>query len=146
MLIRSATFADLSAVIALERSAPNAAHWSKQQYEIALGRPERVFSVAEEDSLLSGLIVARVIAQEWEIENIVVAAAQHRRGVGTALLADIVRRAHEQKADSIFLEVRESNVAARSFYEKNGFVQAGQRRHYYQNPQEDALLYRRAVR
>ena len=145
MLIRSAIFADLSAVIALERAAPNAAHWSQQQYEIALGSPERVFSLAEEDSRISGLIVARVIAREWEIENIVVAGAKHRRGIGTALLAETVRYAREQKAESIFLEVRESNVAARSLYQKNGFVLTGRRPHYYQSPKEDALLYRRAV-
>jgi ribosomal-protein-alanine N-acetyltransferase len=42
----------------------------------------------------------------------------------------------------VFLEVRESNAAARCFYEKAGFVQTGRRKSYYTDPAEDAVLYR----
>jgi len=50
--------------------------------------------------------------------------------------------ARAKGAQSIFLEVRESNQAARSLYEKWAFVESGRRIRYYQNPQEDAIAYR----
>ena len=47
----------------------------------------------------------------------------------------------------MFLEVRESNAAARTLYEKAGFEQTGRRHSYYTSPLEDAILYRlRALR
>jgi len=45
-------------------------------------------------------------------------------------------------AESIFLEVRESNLAARSFYQDSAFVESGRRKGYYSDPQEDAVVYR----
>jgi len=41
----------------------------------------------------------------------------------------------------MFLEVRDSKFAARTLYERSGFVIAGRRSSYYGAPQEDALLY-----
>ena len=50
---------------------------------------------------------------------------------------------HERRgAKAVFLEVRESNYAARALYEKWAFVESGRRRRYYQDPNEDAILYR----
>ena len=40
----------------------------------------------------------------------------------------------------VFLEVRPSNLAARSLYEKIGFTMLGLRRGYYRNPSEDAIV------
>jgi ribosomal-protein-alanine N-acetyltransferase len=54
----------------------------------------------------------------------------------------LLSAARETNSDSVFLEVRESNVAARSLYEKAGFEQEGRRKSYYTNPMEDAVLYR----
>jgi ribosomal-protein-alanine N-acetyltransferase len=51
--------------------------------------------------------------------------------------------AEAQGAESVFLEVRESNRAARFLYEKWSFVESGRRKQYYQGPQEDAIVYRR---
>jgi len=64
-------------MMALERHAATAAHWSREQYEVALsgGGPSRVVLVVEEDTGLQGFIVGRNLGAEWEIENIVVAEA-----------------------------------------------------------------------
>jgi ribosomal-protein-alanine N-acetyltransferase len=48
-------------------------------------------------------------------------------------------------ATRIFLEVRESNLGARRFYEQRGFAVTGRRLRYYRQPDEDALLMARAV-
>ena len=84
--------------------------------------------------------------REWEIENIVIAAHARRRGLGTKLLDEFLDSACGEGAATIFLEVRESNCAARSFYEKFRFVEDGRRRCYYREPEEDAILYRLNLR
>jgi len=50
-------------------------------------------------------------------------------------------QARQTKTDAIFLEVRASNTAARRLYENLGFKEAGCRKGYYTNPNEDAVLY-----
>jgi [ribosomal protein S18]-alanine N-acetyltransferase len=131
-------------MMALERHAAMAAHWSREQYEIAFsgGGPSRVVLVVEEDAGLQGFIAGRNLGAEWEIENIVVAEADRRRGLGTRLLGEFLDLARGLGAEAVFLEVRESNVAARMLYEKWAFVESAQRKHYYREPDEDAIIYR----
>ncbi|MGI9103575.1 MAG: ribosomal protein S18-alanine N-acetyltransferase [Terriglobales bacterium] len=145
MLIRPATAADIPAMRAIEAQAAAAAHWTGEQYE-ALLRPEprRVVLVLEEGGI-QGFVVARPIGAEWELENIAVAEAARRRGLGGALLASLAEVVRKQAGGSIYLEVRESNAAARALYQKWGFIETGRRRDYYREPAEDAVVYRLAV-
>jgi ribosomal-protein-alanine N-acetyltransferase len=87
-------------------------------------------------------MVAVQVDSEWELENIVVAAAVRRRGVGTRLLAELTEHARVRNGSAIFLEVRESNQSARALYRKAGFKETGLRRSYCANPPEDAILCR----
>jgi len=91
---------------------------------------------------ISGFLVARHLAPEWELENIVVAPSARRIGLGSRLLNALLANARETDSEAVFLEVRESNAAARSLYEKAGFEPTGRRKAYYTNPAEDAVLYR----
>jgi len=52
-------------------------------------------------------------------------------------------QARQTNSDAVFLEVRESNTAARRLYQKLGFEETGRRKSYYSNPVEDAVLYTR---
>lgn len=160
-MIRAVTLADIPAIIRLERECATAAHWTEQQYRQALDREgsARLLLVAEASRLPSsrsevksvaptdmlGFLIARHLAPEWELENIVVAPAARRRGLGRGLLNALLSAARETNSDSVFLEVRESNAAARTLYEKAGFGQTGCRKSYYSNPREDAILYRFTV-
>jgi ribosomal-protein-alanine N-acetyltransferase len=83
-----------------------------------------------------------MLGDEWEIENIAVAQSSQRRGLGSALLQRLLEEARTEKAQSILLEVRESNLVARTFYEKFFFSEYGRRAGYYHNPSESAILYR----
>ena len=144
VLIRPATVADLPAMMALEKRAATAAHWSPEQYE-ALFRasdPGRVALILWEESDLLGFVIARVVGEEWEIENIAVGGPARRRGLGTRLLGELLDLARAKDAAAVFLEVRESNLAARALYEKWAFVETGRRKRYYREPEEDAVLYR----
>jgi ribosomal-protein-alanine N-acetyltransferase len=142
--IRAATVADLPAMMQLEKRAATAAHWSAEQYE-ALFRasaPGRAALIMREESGLQGFVIARVVGEEWEIENIAVAGPSRRRGLGTRLLGELLDSARAKGAAAVFLEVRESNQAARALYEKWAFRESGRRPRYYKDPAEDAILYR----
>jgi ribosomal-protein-alanine N-acetyltransferase len=155
--IRLATSADIPSIIGLERESATAAHWTEAQYRQTLGSDgqTRLLLVAHDSPSTSsleissgasinilGFLVARHLALEWELENIVVAPAARRNGLGRRLLNALLSAAREANSDSVFLEVRESNASARILYEKAGFEQAGRRKSYYSNPPEDAILYR----
>ena len=94
---------------------------------------------------LIAFLIASHLAAEWELENVVVKSTFRRKGAGTALLNELLIRARAAKSESVFLEVRESNQAARALYLKSGFEQKGRRQGYYSNPPEDAILYRRSL-
>lgn len=89
---------------------------------------------------LAGYAVLRVIAPEAEIENICVAPACRRSGVGETLMAEMLRLAAERDAERIFLEVRAHNESAKALYLKKGFVESYRRKNYYQGPTEDAII------
>ncbi len=98
--------------------------------------------VIEENAEVAGFLVAKRIHAEWEIENIAVSGSARRRGLGTRLVGELIDLAKSRGGQAIFLEVRESNLAARMLYEKWAFEVAGRRKSYYDNPVEDALVLR----
>ena len=93
-------------------------------------------------SQLVGFLVAHKMDDEYELENVVVSPEARQRGIGRLLVTQLLVHSRETHALSIFLEVRESNQAARALYEKFEFRTAGLRKNYYSNPQENAVLYR----
>jgi ribosomal-protein-alanine acetyltransferase len=94
---------------------------------------------------LVGFLVARHVSEEWELENLVVASAFRGRGFGSQLLRALLARVREAESRGLFLEVRESNAAARKLYQNAGFRETGRRRRYYADPAEDAVLYSKCV-
>jgi len=148
----------------LERRCPAAAHWSQQQYDDLfrknkIGGHRLVLVVNEnpQDSTrasvcqprppsgltpILGFLIANQAGPEWELENLVVAPALRRKGLATGLFTALLAHAREAAGEQIFLEVRESNLAARNLYVRLGFEENGRRRLYYANPSEDAVLYR----
>jgi ribosomal-protein-alanine N-acetyltransferase len=163
--IRPATPADIPRMMDLERACATAAHWTESQYQqvfqLGKGDPLRLFLVADglfnelsnadapanttAGIVVLGFLVARLVAPEWELENIVVAPTARRIGLGKQLLDALLATARETNSDAVFLEVRESNTAARDLYEKAGFKVTGRRKSYYTDPREDAVLYRRIL-
>jgi len=143
MAIRRATAADIPDLMELENDSATAAHWSMKQYETAFSGepPPRVILIIQEDAGVQGFIAGRTLGEEWEIENIAVAGLERRRGFGTRLVEEFLDLARGRGADTVFLEVRESNLAARRLYAKWNFVERGRRRLYYHDPEEDAIVY-----
>jgi len=144
-LVRHANPSDLPAIKALEQKSATSAHWNPEQYEhlVSASAPRSVFVIEHASNrIVLGFLVTRLIGREWEIENVVIGEQSQRRGLGTQLLAEFLKQARHRKAAAIFLEVRDSNLAARALYEKLNFKAIGRRNSYYRNPEEDAVLYR----
>ena len=150
-LVRTATVQDIAAIIVLERGSPTAAHWTEQQYENLVAgdpsSPARLVLVAsrEGDGAILGFLVARHVAREWELENIIVGGENRGSGVGTSLVRELFSCAQTSDGNAVFLEVRESNTAARAFYAKLGFAECGTRKGYYTAPSENAILYSKTL-
>jgi [ribosomal protein S18]-alanine N-acetyltransferase len=143
--VRPAIQPDLPRLMEIAKHSATAAQWSQGEYA-KLFAPDaghnRTALVVEDGAEVAGFMVARQLGQEWEIENIAVSGQARRRGLGTRLLGEFLDLARERGAKEIFLEVRESNLAARALYEKWAFIETGRRKAYYENPVEDALVFK----
>jgi ribosomal-protein-alanine N-acetyltransferase len=137
--IRRATPADAASLAPLERrcfSDP----WSEASFEELLHLSYVVALVAEEGERIEAYLIARIVAGEAEILNLAVAPEMRRSGLGGRLLERGLDRLRKKGAERVWLEVRESNAAARELYHRRGFVDAGRRPKYYRAPIEDALV------
>lgn len=143
--IRPARLADVGAVAALER-ATFSDPWSESAFRDAFDNGV-TFLVAEgitEPARVTGYILARHVADEGEILSLGVVAEGRRRGVGRALVATLMKSLTVLGVRGVYLEVRESNDAARALYAGFGFREVGRRTRYYRRPVEDAIVLRAA--
>ena len=139
--IRPAVAQDLDAIHSIEMSS-FAVPWKRDGFrELILGGTATVV-VAESDNGIAGFAVSYVAADEAEIANVAVAKTARRAGTGRALVDHVIADAQRRGAAMVFLEVRESNVAARALYAARGFVELARRAAYYENPREDAVVMR----
>jgi ribosomal-protein-alanine N-acetyltransferase len=143
MRLRPGTPEDIPSMIVLERQSPSAAHWSVDSYRQVFdqGIAVRIVLVVDDEGSIRGFLIARTAGEECELENIIVASSSQRCGLGSKLIQELIAIARSQRTPGIFLEVRDSNVAARSLYEKCGFTISGRRKSYFTDPAEDAVLY-----
>jgi len=137
-VIRRAHVAHAAVLAAVHHAAfPLPEAWSASAMAGQLAMPG-VFGLMDE---AGGLVLARVAGDEAEILTLGVVAGQRRRGVARALL----NAAHEQAAAAgahvMFLEVSETNLAARELYAQFGYSYVGRRPKYYSDG-ADALILR----
>lgn len=130
---------DIPEVLHLEREAFGQMAWHAGDFEAAIAS-KCDFPLVIRTTGLAGYAVLRIIAPEAEVENICVAPACRRSGVGEALMEAMLRLAAERDAERIFLEVRAHNEPAKALYRKRGFVESYRRKNYYQGPTEDAII------
>ena len=153
IMIRRAREADIPEIAVIERDS-FADPWSAGSFVDSLKHTGMWFLVAERprdrsateehaDHGLLGYVVALVMADEAEIANLAVVPTGRRCGIGGLLLDRIIDDTGRAGVRSLYLDVRESNSAARALYESRSFLRVGCRREYYRNPVEDALLLKR---
>jgi ribosomal-protein-alanine N-acetyltransferase len=115
--------------------------WSRKIFEDCLTKPYFSYSLDLDDQPLGYYIAMRVL-DEVTLMDIVISAAHQGKGLGKSLLQHLIDQCNEQNIQQIWLEVRESNVAAINLYDKAGFILVEQRVDYYPcaKGKEDALI------
>ena len=130
-VIRPGHPGDLAEVAAIQASSPEAAHWDAADYL------QYDFRVCLHNGRVAAFLVARRVApDESELLNLVVAPEFRRKGLARALLQELL----SALPASLYLEVRESNQAARTLYKSMGFQEVNIRPEYYQAPPEAAIV------
>ena len=127
-----------------EKYIPNG--WSEKGFSDWLENKNNVIFKAVEDGKIIGFVNGSWVIDEAELLNIAVVEKSRRKGVAAMLLEALERFLREKNAEKIFLEVREQNLAAISFYEKNGFEKNGLRKNYYSNPRDNGVLMMKKIK
>ena len=156
------TLQDVPAVAEIEKACFSLP-WSEQSLADSVQREDTLFLVCEEDggqeskrdtmipeyrnerdnatmNDIVGYIGMYLSFDEGDITNVAVAPAFRKKGYGEALVTAAKDAAKAAGAESIFLEVRQSNEPARSLYKKLGFEELGIRKKFYEHPVEDAII------
>ena len=140
VMIRKMTLDDIEHVIAIDRvsfSLP----WPERSFRFELtDNPASRCWVAEVDGKIVGMIVVWLIVDEVHVATIATHPDFRRQGIAKNLLSHALQHLSTEGAQSSFLEVRASNLAAQELYRKFGFEESGVRRRYYRDNDEDALL------
>lgn len=128
---------DRAAVLALE-SASFSTPWPPASFDGLLESPvTQVYVARVPEAGIVAFCACWVIDDEVHINTLAVDERFRRRGIALALMREVLARTNARRAT---LEVRRSNAAALALYAKLGFAVTAERRRYYRNPEEDALI------
>ena len=114
--------------------------WSQEQIKESFqNKNNLVIGVFNQDELIGYCFI--LIAQtEAEILNIAIDINFQRKGLGEKLLKECIERLKSQKVKNLFLEVRQSNHAAKNLYSKMSFETIGIRKNYYSDNEDASMM------
>lgn len=130
---------DLEEVMELEK-ASFTSPWTRGMYLHELEKMEGCYLTARSHGMLVGYGGVLLILDEAHVMTLTVRGGLRRRGLGARLLLELIRISEEMGARFFTLEVRRSNRAAIELYSKFGFQIMGERKHYYLDNLENALI------
>ena len=139
IVIRKMEEQDLAEVAKLEEenfSMP----WSVDSFRELVSHPDALYLVAIDRDSVCGTCGVRNISGEGEVTNVVIREEYRGSGLGQKILTELLRQGAEMGIEAFTLEVRKSNATAIHVYEKLGFVSEGIRPHFYEKPDEDAVI------
>lgn len=133
----------IDAVVQIEKCAfPSP--WTKTMFFSEIGQDDTdcyVLLVGNGERFrVAAYVTAWTVLGDCTINKIACHKEFRRLGFGEKILRHLVTRVFAKGAKCIFIEVRESNDTALSFYLKQGFKKTGLRRGYYSDTREDAVL------
>ena len=113
--------------------------WTAGQVEEVLRSDVNSCALAADENQLVGFLVWQETDFEAEVLQIAVLPSYQGQGIASALFAQL-------PADKeIFLEVRKSNQRAQAFYKKEKMAVIAERKAYYHDPVEDAIIMKREI-
>ncbi|MER7364252.1 ribosomal protein S18-alanine N-acetyltransferase [Nonomuraea wenchangensis] len=144
--LRPMTIADLPAVMAIERATFPLDAWSEGMMRGELDdmpRTRHYVVALDEDEIVAYAGLAAAVDQA-DVQTIAVLDKHQGRGIGSALLTELLAEARRRGAREIFLEVRADNPRAQAVYRRFEFEEIGTRRRYYDDG-TDAIMMRRKL-
>lgn len=136
---------DVDRVMEILRQSPEAASWSRDSFLEAAGETGSFALVFETARELAGFLIGRLVRDQAEVLNLAVSRSRRREGVASELLQAALAEFRSAGAESVYLEVRESNAVGIAFYSKHGFAAVGRRKDYYRDPVETAVTMARKL-
>ena len=90
-------------------------------------------------------ILYQAVLEQADLIYLYVSPKARRKGLGQILMLDMFEHLKgASKVESLLLEVKEGNAAARNLYEAQGMQMIRRIKRYYKN-QEDALVYQKVI-
>lgn len=117
--------------------------WSENSIASELNNRLSLWFVAVDVDQVVGYVGSQTVLGETDMMNIAVHPDWRKKGIGTALINELINTLRLSGSHSLMLEVRASNEPAISVYKNLGFMEVGCRKNYYRNPREDALILRK---
>ena len=127
----------LAALAEIEKACFHAP-WSEKMLREELGKG--IFLAAEQDGVTAGYVGCQTVLDEGYITNVAVSPDFRRQGIARALITALLDRAKISGLSFVTLEVRASNAPAIALYAGAGFAPVGERKNFYSNPTENAVL------
>jgi len=144
LLFRQMDLKDLEDVKSIDKIAfPNPWPENAFRYEIEKNPNARLWVVEvneEEETKIIGFSVIWIVLDEAHVGTIAIHPNYQNQQFGQKLLANVCKQLITENISKIFLEVRESNNPAIHLYESFGFDVDGERKKYYRDNGETAIL------
>ena len=140
LIIENFSEPHLNEVFSIENNS-NPTPWKIDTFKQVLEVRTISFVIKDENKIVAFCIASKVL-DECHLQNISVIEGFRNQGLGTYVIEVLIGRAKIFGLKVIFLEVRESNKVAISFYKKLNFKEVGRREGYYKKDsgRESALL------
>ena len=113
--------------------------WTLEQIQADLSQDQIWYALAYDGAEVIGFLAVQENLFEAEVLQIAVKKAYQGQGIAPALFATLPAE------KEIFLEVRKSNQRAQAFYKKEKMVAIAERKAYYHDPVEDAIIMKREI-
>ena len=113
--------------------------WKLEQIQADLSQDQIWYALAYDESEVIGFLAVQETLFEAEALQIAVKGAYQGQGIASALFAQL------PTDKEIFLEVRKSNHRAQAFYKKEKMAVIAERKAYYHDPVEDAIIMKREI-
>ena len=140
--IRTLSLDDGAVMESMERELFGSDAWSRAIIDDELCHPFSYYRGIDDGELVAyaGLRAAPVDAGQGDIQTIAVSKSHRQRGLGRALLVDLMNEAQRRGVRELFLEVRADNEPAIALYDSLGFREIDRRASYYQPDGVDAIV------
>lgn len=114
--------------------------WSQKSFEDEAGNNLATYFTARDNGKIIGYAGFWSVSGEGDITNVAVLPEYRKKGIASKLIESVIKKSNELSLSLLTLEVRKSNFAAQNLYSKYGFEIIGERKRYYSDNHEDALI------